>query len=74
MTHKTINTIGEKTAQNIAGSGLNMDNPYNEAIVLAAQTLLNQGKGHAHYETQWGSGMTLWTVDDTKESIPFLGK
>lgn len=70
---KTINTIGEKTAANIAGAGLNVNNPYNEAIVTAARTLVDTGKGHAHYETQWGSGTTLWSVDDAKVTVPFLG-
>lgn len=46
------------------------EDPYIRNIYMAARHLVTAGLGHCEYQTQYGSGTTLWTAAGSHHSIP----
>ncbi len=46
------------------------EDPYIQNIWMAARSLVKAGVGHCEYQTQYGSGTTLWTAAGSHHSIP----
>jgi len=67
-----INEAPDKTAAILEKFLENCGNedPYIQNIYMAARHLVTAGLGHCEYQTQYGSGTTLWTAADSHHSIP----
>ena len=46
------------------------EDPYIQNIWMAARSLVKSGVAHYEYQTQYGSGTTLWTAAGSHHSIP----
>ena len=67
-----VNEAPDKTAATLERLLENCGNedPYIQDIYMAARYLVTAGLGHCEYQTQYGSGTTLWRGPDSHHSIP----
>ena len=67
-----INEAPDKRALTLEKFLENCENedPYIQNIWMAARHLVTAGLGHCEYQTQYGSGTTLWTAAGSHHSIP----
>jgi hypothetical protein len=67
-----INEAPDKTAATLERFLENCGNedPYIQSIYMAARYMVTTGLGHCEYQTQYGSGTTLWSGPDSHHSIP----